>query len=256
MTVKKKPIANPHKWLHRIILISGATCIISLCALITVYYLRQLHTFPLPQTVQNRQAVLAVDSANIITDPEWFIKAHQDCVDLYIIHSTIWGTCTAWDRTQPQLKMALAAGMKIAAYTRDPTCWQGGLAATGPYQKDLAFFALDIETNPGIPATSQMVTGIQAAGVQPVIYTGADMWPSIEGSHANDFKTIPLWDTNATYQKPQTLHANLSLPQAQVYGGWNMAGTMRIGIQQYFEYNLNGIAVDISSFDQSFVTSH
>jgi len=254
MVVKKKLIARSRKklYLFSFLIVIGVICIIFVGTL-AAHRAKQFTV--LPQAVQDEPAILAVDSANTITDPAWFKQAHQEGIDLYIIHSTIWGTCTPWNRTQPQLKMALDAGMKIAAYTRDPSCWQGGIAATGPYQKDLTFFALDIETDPGIPVTSQMVNGLEAAGVQPVIYTGADMWPTIEGSNANNFKTIPLWDTDATYQEPQALVADLSVPKAQVYGGWNAPETMRIGIQQYFEYSLNGVDVDISSFDESFVNS-
>jgi hypothetical protein len=37
------------------------------------------------------------------------------------------------------------------------------------------------------------------------------------------------------------------------YGGWNTASTMRIGIQQKFEHSLNGVPVDLNSFNASFL---
>ncbi len=71
---------------------------------------------------QQNPAVLAIDSASTITNPAWFKQARQQGIELYILHSTAWGTCHAWARTQTQLGMALQAGMKVAAYTRDPNC--------------------------------------------------------------------------------------------------------------------------------------
>ncbi len=98
-----------------------------------------------------------------------------------------------------------------------------------------------------------MVAGVRAAGVQPVIYTGRGIWPSIAGTDAYKFSSVPLWDTDATYDRPSSLSASLSTPTPQAYGGWNVNGTMRVGVQQYFEYNLNGVKVDINSFDRAFL---
>ncbi|GAP57168.1 hypothetical protein AHiyo6_37330, partial [Arthrobacter sp. Hiyo6] len=140
-------------------------------------------------------SVKVLDSANTINDPAWFTKAYAAGFRLYIMHSTAWGTCTPWYNTQPQLGMALAAGLKIAVYTRDPNCWQGGISAAGPYQSQLQFFALDVETG-GPVVTRDMVDGVKAMGVRPVIYTGSGMWPQMT-DNSTAFSDVPLWDTNA-----------------------------------------------------------
>ena len=83
---------------------------------------------------------------------------------LYIMHSTAWGTCTPWSRAEVQLANALSVGLKVAVYTRDPNCWRGGVEAAGPLIGQLEFFALDIETDPGVPATRAMVGGLPRWG--------------------------------------------------------------------------------------------
>jgi len=198
-------------------------------------------------------SVKVIDSANIITDPEWFQQVYRDGFRLYVMHSTAWGTCTPWDYTQPQLKMALDAGLKIAVYTRDPNCWQAGIAAAGPYQDQLQFFALDIETEPGIAVTRAMVDGVAATGVRPVIYTGSGMWPTVQGATADHFADIPLWDAATTHLDYSNWQANYQTPKPVSYNGWNQPKTMRIGAQQQLEYTLRGINVDLNSFDATFL---
>src|SRR5581483_5756011 len=112
---------------------------------------------PVPVTAA---AVKAIDTTATITDAAWFTGAYQQGVRLYVLHSTAWGTCTPWYRTQTQIALALAAGLKVAAYTRDPRCWQAGIEAAGPYIAQLQFFALDVETDPGVPVTQAMVDGV------------------------------------------------------------------------------------------------
>ena len=198
-------------------------------------------------------SVAAIDSANTITDPNWFKKAHDDGYALYVIHSTAWGTCAPWEHTQAQLKMALDAGMKIAAYTRNPDCYKQGIEAAGPYKDDLQFFALDIETDPGIPVTRAMVDGVKAMGVRPVIYTGSGMWRQLQGEK-EDFADVPLWDTSATYGAlPDGWEPDVGIPKAVAYGGWNTVDNLRVAVQQYFEYTLHGVKVDVNSFARSFL---
>lgn len=199
----------------------------------------------------NAASVKAIDSANIITDPGWFVQAYDAGIRLYVMHSTGWGTCEPWSRTQEQLKMALDAGLKIAVYTRDATCWEGGIAAAGPYQAQLAFFALDVE--PGSPpVTREMVDGVRAMGVRPVIYSGSGMWPTImDGSTA--FADVPLWDANAGPVDYAGWTADTGAPGPVGYGGWNTAANPRIGVQQKFEHELNGVLVDLNSFDAAFL---
>jgi hypothetical protein len=135
---------------------------------------------PLPVTPN--PSVKVLDSANTINDPAWFTKAYAAGFRLYVMHSTAWGTCTPWYNTVHQLQMALDAGLKIAVYTRDPTCWQGGIDAAKAGDVDLTsqlqFFALDVETG-GPVVTRDMVNGVIGMHVRPVIYTGSGMWPQM-----------------------------------------------------------------------------
>lgn len=201
----------------------------------------------------NPTSVAAFDTTATITDPNWFKQMYAAGYRLYVMHSTAWGTCTPWSNTQAQLKMALDAGLKIAVYTRDPRCWQGGIAAAGPYAGQLQFFALDVETDPGIPVTPTMVDGVRSLGVRPVIYTGSGMWPTImSGSSA--FSGVALWDTDV---RPgfslSTWTPNVLAPAPTVYGGWNTAANPRVLVQQAFEVVVNGIPVDVNSVASSFL---
>lgn len=196
-------------------------------------------------------SVRAVDTTAVITDPAWFRQAYDAGVRLYVMHSTAWGTCEPWHRTQDQLKMALDAGLKIAVYTRDASCWQGGISAAGPYAPQLQFFALDVE--PGSPpVTRAMVDGVLGMGVRPVIYSGSGMWPALMGN-STEFSDVPLWDTNTSNLDYPTWVADFLAPAPVQFGGWNTAGTMRVGIQQKFEHSLNGVPVDLNSFNASFL---
>ncbi|WLQ07067.1 hypothetical protein [Arthrobacter oryzae] len=207
-----------------------------------------------PATVRppaTSSSVKVVDTTAAITDPAWFKKAYDAGIRLYVMHSTAWGTCDPWYRTQDQLKMALDAGLKIAVYTRDASCWQGGINAAGPYAAQLQFFALDVE--PGSPpVTRAMVDGVRSMGVRPVIYSGSGMWPDLM-DNSTAFSDVPLWDTNTSNLNYSTWSADYLAPAPVQYGGWNTSGTMRIGIQQKFEHSLNGVPVDLNSFNAAFL---
>jgi hypothetical protein len=198
-------------------------------------------------------SIKAFDSDNTVSDPTWFSQTYAAGFRLYILSPVEWGTCTPWNLAQPQIQAALAAGLKVAAYTRNPDCWQNGILATGPYQSQLQFFALDIETNPGIPATTVMVNGIKSMGVRPIIYSGSSMWAKIEGSLAGSFSNLPLWDSNSSGFPYASWQANYEEPKPIEYGGWNTASNMRVGVQQQIEYDLNGVKVDLDSFNATFL---
>ncbi len=198
-------------------------------------------------------SVRAIDTTAIITDQAWFDRAYDEGFRLYVLHSTAWDTCDEWYRTVPQLQMAIDAGLKIAAYTRDPRCWKQGILATQPYVDQLQFFALDIEKKPGIPVTREMVDGVKSLGVRPVIYTGAGMWDSVQANLDKNFSDVPLWDTNVGDFDYKTWTADYLQPAPVAYGGWNTPVNMRIGVQQQFEYKLNGVNVDLNSFRSSFL---
>ena len=151
-----------------------------------------------------------------------------------------------------QAQMALDAGMMIAAYTRDPRCFKEGIEAFGPLRNKLQFFALDIETDPGIRVTRAMLDGVKALDVRPVIYTGSGMWPTIM-EPSDDFSDVPLWDTQTASFAYGDWHVDHLWPKPTEYGGWNTPSTMRIGVQQQFEYSLFGVRVDLNSFDIDFL---
>lgn len=196
----------------------------------------------------------AFDTTATIADPAWFERMYQRGFRLYVMHSTSWGTCAPWPNTQSQLAAALAAGLKIAVYTRDPRCWQGGIQATGQYASQLQFFALDIETDPGIAVTRQMVDGVQAMGVRPVIYSGASMWPQIMRGAAADFADVPLWDSNVTGRlDPSSWTADLQSPAPIAYGGWNTPANPRVLMQHAFNAVYDGVTVDLDSVSASFL---
>ncbi|GAA3310120.1 hypothetical protein GCM10017710_06080 [Arthrobacter ramosus] len=203
-----------------------------------------------PQTAPGG-SVKVLDTTAAITDPNWFRQAYAEGFRLYVMHSTVWGTCTPWQQTQAQLKMALDAGLKIAVYTRDASCWENGIKAAGPYMSQLQFFALDIEPG-GSLVTRAMVDGVRSLGVRPVIYSGSGMWPGLMGN-STAFSDVPLWDTDTSTLNYASWTANYLAPAPMQYGGWNSAGTMRVGIQQKFEHTLNGVNVDLNSFDASFL---
>lgn len=196
-------------------------------------------------------SVKVLDTTATITDPNWFHQAYAAGFRLYVMHSTVWGACVPWERTQPQLKMALDAGLKIAVYTRDPACWQAGISAAGPYIPQLQFFALDVETG-GRAVTRAMVDGVKGMGVRPVIYTGHGMWPMITGG-STAFADVPLWDADPRLIDFASWTPNHLAGAPVQYGGWNTATTMRIGVQQTFEHYFNGVYVDLNSFNAAFL---
>jgi hypothetical protein len=198
-------------------------------------------------------SIKAFDSANSVNDPAWFGQAYAAGFRLYILNTVLWDTCNPWPPAQSQIKDALAVGLKVAAYTRNPECWENGILATGPYQNKLQFFALDIESDPGIPVTKAMVDGVKAMNVRPVIYSGAQMWDKLQGSTSEDFSDLPLWDTNPSDFEYSTWQANYLSPAPLMFGGWNTAANRRIGVQQQLEYTLNAINIDLNSFNPSFL---
>jgi hypothetical protein len=199
-------------------------------------------------------SVAAFDTTATINGTAFFQWMYAQGFRLYVMHSTAWGTCTPWPQTQTQLKNALAAGLKVAVYTRDPTCWQGGIEAAGPYIPQLQFFAIDIETDPGISAAQAMVAGVESLGVRPVIYSGSSMWSEVQGFDDTSFSSVPLWDTNVTGKvNPNTWTPDVTLPSPVRYGGWNTPTNPRVMVQQAFNVTLDGVVVDLSSVDAAFL---
>lgn len=184
--------------------------------------------------------IQAVDTDATITSQSWFAGAYASGVRLYIVDGISWGSnCVAWNRVQPQFKMALATGLKIGLYSRNPQCWAQAIKGAGIYASQLQFFALDVEgAGDGLPAskpiTQAMITGIQALGVRPIIYSYTDAWQSVM-KNAN-FASVPLWNSD------QTSHPG-------TFGGW----TTNTGVQYKFDATLNGVDVDLSYFNTDFL---
>ena len=112
---------------------------------------------------------------------------------------------------------------------------------------------VDVETDPGVPVTRAMVDGVKGMGVRPIIYSGSGIWAAVQGSTANSFSDVPLWDTNTSSFSYATWQANYLSPTPVQYGGWNKPVTMRVGVQQQFEYTLNGVNIDLNSFNADFL---
>jgi hypothetical protein len=199
------------------------------------------------------QAVKAFDSTATINGTAWFRWMYRHGYRLYVMHSTEWGTCTPWPQAETQLRNALAVGLKVAAYTGDPSCWQGGIEAAGSLASELQFFALDVETDPGLQVTREVVDGVEALGVRPVVYSGSGMWPQVMGAD-DSFADVALWDTDVTGTvNPGTWRPNLMVPAAVPYGGWNVPGNPRVMVQQAFNVSLNGVVVDVNSVAAGFL---
>lgn len=197
--------------------------------------------------------VKAFDRANSVDDPAWFKKMYNRGFRLYILHTTWWGTCNPWPGAVDHIKWALDAGIKVGAYTRDPRCWKGGIEGAGPYKNQLQFFDIDVETDPGVKVTREMIDGIKGMGVRPLIYSGAGMWPEVMGN-STAFSDVPLYDTNV--QGKVTIDnwvPSLTKPAPIPYGGWNTATNKRVALQQGFDVMVDGYLVDLNTFDESYI---
>ena len=118
----------------------------------------------------------------------------------------------------------------------------------------MQFFALDVETDPGVAATQAMVTGVAALGVRPVIYSGSGMWSGVQGFNDRSFAGVPLWDTSVTGSVTlDTWSPGLVQPPPVAYGGWNGPGNPRALVQQAFEVDIGGVLVNLDSVSSSFL---
>ena len=197
--------------------------------------------------------VKAFDTTAYIDSAAWFASAYAAGYRLYIPNTTVWGQNKPWPQAAPQLKLALDAGLMVAAYARNPSWWYAAIQACSPYTGKLQFFCLDVETSPGVRVTQAMVNGVTNLGVRPLIYSGSGMWTRVMGGNVTTFASVPLWDCQATSGVPANFTADVNSPTPQVYGGWNTPTNPRAGVQQGFNTNLNGVTVDVSSFNSTFL---
>lgn len=207
-----------------------------------------------PAPVAAHPSIKAFDSATTITDSAWFVKSYSAGLRLYVANVTEWGTCTQLPNAQAELSAAIAAGLKVAAYSRDPSCWAEAIKATGLYKDQLQFFALDVDAS-GPAITRAMVNGIKATGVRPIVYTSASTWTGAQGSTAGAFNDLPLWDTSLVSISIGSWQPDYVTPVPVAYSGWNTAANMRIGVQQAIGYLLNGVNVNLNSFDATYLSA-
>ncbi len=202
---------------------------------------------------QTGTSVKAFDTTAYINSRTWFADAFAAGYRLYVPCTTVWGRNKPWPYAAPQLKMALDAGLMVAAYARNPLWYLAAIQACSPYIDKLQFFCLDIETQPGVRVTQAMVQGVTNLGVRPLIYTGSGMWSQVMGGNVTTFSHVPLWDTNASYNVPADFTPDINAPTPVEYGGWNTPTNPRVGVQQGFNTVLNGVGVDVSSFSSTFL---
>jgi hypothetical protein len=202
---------------------------------------------------QSAAATKAFDTTADVDSPLWFADAYAEGFRLYIPNTTVWGRNEPWPRAAPQLKLALDAGLMVAAYARNPSWWSAAIQACSPYVDKLQFFCLDVETDPGVPVTQAMVDGVTNHGVRPLIYSGSGMWPQVMGSDDSTFAALPLWDRQLAEQVSVDFTPDVTSPPPQQYGGWNTAANPRVGVQQGVRTDLNGVIVDVSSFSSAFL---
>lgn len=112
---------------------------------------------------------------------------------------------------------------------------------------------------PGEPGVS-LIDGIKAMGVRPIIYSGYGMWENVMGKNVTQFSDVPLWDTNVKWEGrdkwddiKKVWAPNILDPKPIQYGGWNTTANMRVAIQQSFDTVIEGEAVDINTFQASFL---
>ncbi len=109
-----------------------------------------------------------------------------------------------------QLGQIRDAGMAMAGYIVIPPDTTvktdqligAGLAAAGPFARDLKFIAADIESNklihPASPGQrlSNALADIRRAGIPAIIYTSRSKWPKSMGTNSTAFSRVPLWDAS------------------------------------------------------------
>lgn len=179
--------------------------------------------------------VMAFDTRHEAS-PQWYRDAYAAGYRLMVLSTNVWDRNAPWAAAAGLLGAALEAGLRVAAYTRNPNWYRTGIEACGPHIGSLSFFCLDVEIDPGVPVTRAMVDGVRSMGVQPVIYSSRGMWPKVMGAD-DSFSDVPLW--NADHDRTGFVS----------YGGWSGP----VGTQEREEVVFNGVAINTSSFSAGFL---
>lgn len=177
----------------------------------------------------------------------WFNRRHAEGYEwFWTTGHTYWGgEARVWEDGRLALNSALDAGLKVAAYGRPVGRWREALANFGSVGRHLEFYALDVEFEPDGRAhrvTREMVDGVRAMGVRPVIYTARHMWHEIMAG-SDEFGDVPLLDHAGTVSG---WPSELASPN---FGGWSK----RIGQQLRLNVLKDGITIDENVIDRSFL---
>jgi hypothetical protein len=169
--------------------------------------------------------------------PQWYRDAAAAGYGLAVLSTNAWGRNEPWPHAAEQLQMALDAGLRIAAYARNPRFYRAGIEACGPHIGALQFWCIDVEVDPGVPVTHDMVDDVRSMGVRPLIYSSRGMWPRVMGNDTS-FADLPLWDAvhDSTAWVP--------------YGGWSA----RVGMQTVEGAYFGGEEINLSTFSADFLT--
>ena len=156
---------------------------------------------------------------------DWFKALAADGHKLGVVQ--LWGSRPGEMTNGPnpdaryQLGQIRDAGMAMAGYIVIPSdttvktdqLIAAGIAAAGPFARDLKFIAADIESNvlihPASPGQrlNNALTDIRRAAIPAIIYTSRSKWPKSMGANSTAFNRVPLWD--ASY-----------LADSGVFNGW------------------------------------
>jgi hypothetical protein len=156
-----------------------------------------------------------------ITDPVYW---SSECSDGNCTKPV--NTCTVDPAAVTQIRDAMNAKVDYAVYTRNPNCITAAIKGLGSTLKQhLSFAVLDIETDPSVPPSQALVSGVKALGVAPVFYSYQGAWFSITGN-TTAYHTYPLQDGevpdwNATFPAPYPSGFPKLVTMPNPYGGWS-----------------------------------
>jgi hypothetical protein len=156
-----------------------------------------------------------------ITDPiEW----SSECSDGYCTDPV--NTCTVDSAAVAQIQDASNAGLDYAVYTRNPNCLTAAITGLSwSLQAHLSFAILDIETDPSVPPSPALISGVTALGQTPVFYSYQSAWFTITNntkaydSYPLQNGQVPNWNVSFPAAHPSGFPKLISMPYP--YGGWS-----------------------------------
>jgi hypothetical protein len=155
-----------------------------------------------------------------LTDPiEW----SSECSDGNCTSPV--STCTVDPAAVSQLQDAYSQGIDYAVYTRNVNCLTAAIEALpAALQAHMSFALLDIETDPSVPLTQALISGVTALGQTPVVYSYQWGWQTVMGS-SSAFSSyllqdgeVPDWSAQFPAAYPAGYPSLASMPYP--YGGW------------------------------------